>query len=390
MYPITRGKKKVFRFDYYSADNKKKFLQAPSKKILQEKIDKKFKDKGFVKTNSEQVKVSEAQSEFIDIKLANKRAAGKTQQSTIDDYNSFFYNHIFPYFKNKDIRTITKFDVAKFVNELQEKVHKYDDDSGKIIEKKDISSQTLIKIFNHFKNIISYQVDRFKIENNVCKEINYLTDVHIPEKEKEIIDLDVWTLEVMQEVIGNIDNPMIKLIFMILLETAARPSEIRALERENLLFLKSNSLKIDIVKAVKKGKKLGKTKTKKGKRKVDISPSLKDHIVDYLNTLPPLQDKLFLNTVGKYICIEALNKALINALKKMRPEYQKLPIDRKSYAFRHYRATYFAAKGRFKNALELAHYIGDLDINFVNKTYIAPFEQEEIKGEFKENIIWKN
>ena len=78
MYPITRGKKKVFRFDYYSADNKKKFLQAPSKKILQEKIDKRFKDKGFVKTNSEQVKVSEAQSDFINIKLANKRAAGKT------------------------------------------------------------------------------------------------------------------------------------------------------------------------------------------------------------------------------------------------------------------------------------------------------------------------
>ena len=375
MYPITRGKKKVFRFDYYNAENKKRYLQAPSKPLLQIKIKKKFKDKGFVKTNSEQVKVSEAQSDFINIKLANKRAAGKTQQSTIDDYVSFYDNHINPYFKDKDIRTITKFDVAKFVEDLQEK---------------DITSKTLIKIFNHFRNIISYQVDRFKIENNICKEINYLTDVHIPEKEKEIIDLDVWTLEVMQEIIGNIDNPMIKLIFMILLETAARPSEIRGLERENLLFLKSNSLKIDIVKAVKKGKKLGKTKTKKGRRKVDISPSLKDHIVDYLNTLPPLQDKLFLNTVGKYICIEALNKALINALKKMRPEYQKLPIDRKSYAFRHYRATYFAAKGRFKNALELAHYIGDLDINFVNKTYIAPFEQEEIKGEFKENIIWKN
>ena len=375
MYPINRGRKKVFRFDYYSADNKKRFLQAPSKKILQEKIDKRFKDKGFTKTTSDQVKVNEAQSDFINIKLANKRAAGKTQQSTIDNYVSFYNNHIDPYFKDKDIRTITKYDVAKFVEHLQEK---------------DIDSQTLIKIFNHFKNIISYQVDRFKIENNVCKEINYLTDVHVPEKEKETIDLDVWTLEVMQEVICKIDNPMIKLIFMILLETAARPSEIRGLERDHLLFLKSNNLKIDIVNAVKKGKKLGKTKTKKGKRKVDISPSLKDHIIDYLNTLPPLQDKLFLNTVGKYVCIEALNKALINALKKMQPEHQRLPIDRKSYAFRHYRATYFAAKGRFKNALELAHYIGDKDINFVNKTYIAPFEQEEVKGEFKENIIWKN
>jgi len=375
MYPITRGKKKVFRFDYYNAENKKRYLQAPSKPLLQIKINKKFKDKGFVKTKSEQVLVNEAQSDFINIKLANKRAAGKTQQSTIDDYVSFYDNHINPYFKDKDIRTITKFDVAKFVENLQEK---------------DITSKTVIKIFNHFKNIISYQVDRFKIENNICKEINYLTDVHIIEKEQQELNLNKWTLEIMQEIICKIDNPMIKLIFMILLETAARPSEIRALERENLLFLKSNSLKIDIVKAVKKGKKLGKTKTKKGKRKVDISPSLKDYIVDYLNTLPPLQDKLFLNTVGKYICIEALNKALINALKKMRPEYQQLPIPRKSYAFRHYRTTYFAAKGKFKNALELAHYIGDKDINFVNSTYIKPYEQEEVKSEFKENIIWKN
>ena len=53
-----------------------------------------------------------------------------------------------------------------------------------------------------------------KIENNICKEINYLTDVHIVEKEQQELDLNKWTFEIMQEIICKIDNPMIKLIFI--------------------------------------------------------------------------------------------------------------------------------------------------------------------------------
>ena len=375
MYAVNRGSKKVYRFDYYGDDNKKKSIQAPSKKLLQEKIDKLLIGRKFVKTKSVEVIIDEAQFDFVNKKLANKRAAGKTGQGTIDSYESYFENHIGPFFKDRDIRTITKYDVSKFVDHLQ--------------EKNDINSQTLIKIFNHFKNIIAYQVDRFKIENNVFAEnINYLTDIHVPEKEHKTIDLEVWTFEIMQKIVARVDRPMIRLMMMILLETAARPSEIRALERKHLLFLKSNKLKIAIEGAVKKGKILGKTKTKGGRRQVEISPSLKDHIVDYLNTLPNLQDRLFLNGVGKYVCVERIIKGLEGALKKMEPEYQTLPIDRKTYAFRHFRATHWAAKGKFKNALELAFALGDKDINFVNRTYIAPFEQDESTGEFKENIAW--
>ena len=72
----------------------------------------------------------------------------------------------------------------------------------------------------------------------------------------------------------------------------------------------------------------------------------------------------------------------------MRPEYQDFPIKRKAYLFRHYRTTFFAAKGKFNNALELAHFIGDKDINFVNRTYIAPFEHNNKQQKFSENIIW--
>ena len=176
---------------------------------------------------------------------------------------------------------------------------------------------------------------------------------------------------------------------MILLETAARPSEIRALEKKDLLFLKSNALEILLKKAVKRHKEIGKTKTKRGNRVVEISPSLRDKIVDYLNTIDPLQEKLFLNSKGKYICVEQIGRAVDKAFRKMDNGYQENPTHRKAYMFRHYRTTYFAVKGKFKNALELAHYIGNESIEFVDRTYIAPYKGKTSKKEFKENIIWK-
>jgi uncharacterized membrane protein YukC len=36
-------------------------------------------------------------------------------------------------------------------------------------------------------------------------------------------------------------------------------------------------------------------------------------------------------------------------------------------------ATYWAYKGKYKNAIDLAHALGDSDINFVQRTYIKPY-----------------
>ena len=68
-------------------------------------------------------------------------------------------------------------------------------------------------------------------------EKNYLKWIVEEEKDHTELDLDKWTFEVMQSLVYKMHNPLIKLICMILLETAARPSEIRALEKEDLLFL---------------------------------------------------------------------------------------------------------------------------------------------------------
>ena len=372
-YTTNKKGKKIARFAYKKPDGKTAYLQAPSKAALNQKIENTFKERGFIKTHSQEITLNEARDFFVKSHLNYKMSLGKTALSTIDDYGSFYRCHIDPFFKNKDLRLMNKKDVIDFVEHLKEK---------------QLDGKTITKIFNHFKNIVSYSADKGRLDYNVTKDINYLTDIFTTNKKRKKIDLDFWNFEVMQQLIYNIDNPMIKLICMILLETAARPSEVRALERSDLLFMKSNSLQINIDKAVKRHKKVGETKTEQGERIVDISASLKDHITDYVNSLPVLQNKLFINTKAKYICVERIIRAINKAFKKMQPEYQDFPIQRKSYAFRHYRTTYFAAKGKFKNALDLAHYIGDKDINFVNRTYIAPFKNGSSSKEFKETITW--
>lgn len=365
--------KKIARFEYKKPDGSKAFLQAPTKALLNAKIEKKFKERGFIKTHSKELPLDEAKDFFVNSHLNYKRSNGRTSISTIEDYESFYRCHIQPYFKNQDVRLIEKQQVINFIESLKDKK---------------LHGQTIIKIFNHFKNIISYCADKGKLDYNVTKDTNYVADIFSIKKKRKKIDLDFWTFEVMQDLVAKISNKMIKIICMILLETAARPSEIRALHRHNLLFLKSNKLAISIENSVKRHKKLGETKTEQGERIVEISASLKDHIQDYLNTLPDHQDKLFLNSLGKFVCIERIIRDVGKAFSKMQPEYQDFPIKRKSYLFRHYRTTYFAAYNKFSNALELAHYIGDKDINFVNRTYIAPYQHTEKSKEFSENITW--
>ena len=371
-YTTNKKGKKIARFAYKKPDGKTAYLQAPSKAALNQKIENTFKERGFIKTHSQQITLNEARDFFVKSHLNYKMSLGKTALSTIEDYGSFYKCHINPFFKNKDLRLMNKKDVIDFVEHLKEK---------------QLDGKTITKIFNHFKNIVSYSADKGRLDYNVTKDINYLTDIFTANKKRKKIDLDFWNFKVMQQLIYNIDNPMIKLICMILLETAARPSEIRALERSDLLFMKSNSLQITINKAVKRHKKIGYTKTMQGDRIVDISASLKDHITDYVNSLPVLQNKLFINTKAKYICVERIIRALDKAFAKMQPEYQDFPIKRKSYLFRHYRSTYFVYFKRFNNALDLAHYIGDRDINFVNRTYIAT-KNRSSNEEFKETITW--
>tara|TARA_X000000950_G_scaffold30275_1_gene32726 strand:+ start:84 stop:1256 length:1173 start_codon:yes stop_codon:yes gene_type:complete len=382
---IDKGKL-VKRIQYY-INGERKYLQGETKAIRDQKLEVKRKLPGFSfsKNSSKYLNIKTAYEKFA-YSLTEKQKGGGISRGTLKEYESYYDNHIKIYFNDKNLVLLDKKDVIGFVNYLKEKTHIYEE--GKIHQKKSIDFKTLKKIFNFFQRIISYNSRKLYLDRNVAKEMDYLEDVYIPKQKQKMVDLNKWTFEVMQEVVYKIDNPMIRLICMILLETAARPSEIRALDRSVLLFLISNKLQIHIKSAVKYKKKLGDTKTEKGDRIVDISASLKDKIVDYLNTLDPLQDKLFLNSKGKYVCVERIGRAVGKAFSKMQPGYQENPIPRKAYMFRHYRTTYFAAKGKFSDGTQLANYIGDKSIDFVNSTYIKPYRDQSDQKDFKENITW--
>ena len=290
-----------------------------------------------------------------------------------DDYMSFYLNHLITYFSNTDIRLIDKHKVNHFVEYLKGK-----------IRSKQFNSNTARKIFNTMSLILEHQVDIDKLGRNVCDDKNFLKTIIATKKKKAIIDFDEWSLELIANIIEDINRPMVKLMCKIMLETAIRPSECRALDRKSLLF-KSNVPMIRIDKAVKKGKHIGTTKTENGVRTLVISTKLKDLIIDHINTLQDHQDYLFFNNKGKFICVEQIIRGIEGALAKNKVQ---LPIDRKSYFFRHYMATYWAYTKKHKeNAIDLARDLGDKDINFVAENYIKPFKNN---GNAAENIDYQN
>ena len=369
--PVQKNGKRKWRFSYWGVDGKVKYITNDSKSVVENLAKNKMTEVGLFKTSSSQVFLSEANISFMQHQ-EYKRAEGKIAASSIAEYSSFYINHILPFFTNVDIRLIDKHKIFEFIDCLKNK-----------ILQKQIKSGTVRKIFNTLSLIIQHQVDTDKLSKNICKDKDYLKTIITPKKIAKSIDFEDWSLERVANIVSDINRPMVKLICMVMLETACRPSEARALDRKSLLF-KNNIPMIKFDKAVKAKKQLGGTKTVNGNRTMVISTKLKDVLTDYVNSLPSKQNSLFLNNKGKYICIEAIISQLEGSLAK---NMVQLPIDRKSYFFRHYTATYWAYTKKYTNALDLAKALGDKDINFVQDTYIKPFQSN---GDEVQNIDYQN
>ncbi len=369
--PVQKNGKRIWRYSYWGIDGKVKFISHKNKSVLESLAKEKVTEVGVFKTSSSQVFLSEANIAFMQHQKY-KQLENKIQPSTVGEYSSFYINHILPFFKNVDIRTIDKHKVFEFIDYLKNK-----------ILKAQIKSSTARKIFNTLSLIIQHQVDTDKLAKNICKDKDYLVTIVTPKKITKALDFHEWSLERVSNIVSGISNKMIQIICMILLETACRPSEARALDRKSLLF-KGNIPMIRFDKAVKAKKKLGDTKTVNGNRTLVISTALKDVLTDYVNSLPSKQSILFLNSKGKYICIEAIISHLERVLAKNKVQ---LPIDRKSYFFRHFTATYWAYTGKYTNAIDLAKALGDKDINFVQDTYIKPYQSN---GDEVQNIDYQN
>ena len=310
---VKRGKR-IWRFRYYGLDGQVKFISGKTKSAVELLAKEMVEEIGLTKTSSAQIFLSEAWIDFCQ-HCDYKISIGKIDKSTKDDYMSFYLNHLITFFTNTDIRLIDKHKLNDFVEYLK----------GKIRDKQ-FKSNTARKIFNTMSLILEHQVDIDKLGRNVCDDKNFLKTIIATKKKKAIIDFDEWSLELIANIIEDINRPMVKLMCKIMLETAIRPSECRALDRKSLLF-KSNIPMIRIDKAVKKGKHIGTTKTENGVRTLVISTKLKDLIIDHINTLPDHQDYLFFNNKGKFICVEQIIRGIEGALDKNKVQ---LPIDRKS------------------------------------------------------------
>lgn len=362
------GKTK-YRFQYKGADNKIKFITSINKKTLKPLVVKKIEKDGFKIIDFNFWSIEDAHKLWLDRQLYKEKEYGKPSKSCIKDYNSMATYHVLPYFKNQDIRLIDKDLIKDFVTHLE--------------NKKSINAKTLSKIFNVLSAILDYSASQDKIQRNVCKDMNFLSDIVVVEKQQPKLDFNDWTLEKVQQLINHVERDDIKLMFHIMLQTACRPSEIRGLNKSNLKF-KSNVPYISITNAVKRDQSLGSTKTKSGTRDLAISISLKDKILEHLNRLPETQTNLFLNSKGNFMRLETIIRALDRAIKSFGVE---LPIERKSYFFRHYMATYWSFKKKYTDPQDLANALGDKDVNFVNRTYIKPYANTEME---KEKSDWLN
>ena len=362
------GKTK-YRFQYKGADNKIKFITSINKKTLKPLVVKKIEKDGFKIIDFNFWSIEDAHKLWLNRQIYKETVYGKPSKSCIKDYNSMATYHVLPYFKNQDIRLIDKDLIKNFVTHLE--------------NKKSINAKTLSKIFNVLSAILDYSASQDKIQRNVCKDMNFLSDIVVVEKQQPKLDFNDWTLEKVQQLINHVERDDMKLMFHIMLQTACRPSEIRGLNKSNLKF-KSNVPYISITNAVKRDQSLGSTKTKSGTRDLAISISLKDKILEHLNRLPETQTNLFLNSKGNFMRLETIIRALDRAIKSFGVE---LPIERKSYFFRHYMATYWSFKKKYTDPQDLANALGDMDVNFVNRTYIKPYANTEME---KEKSDWLN
>lgn len=388
---FVNGKRR-YRWKYIGDDLKPKAITKNTREDCKKKAQEILEEKGFVKFDSKEVYLNEAKISF-DRRLKYLYREGHIGLGHTKDYNSFYNNHIYPFFNNIDIRTIGNTEVNKFVGYLTDKLFQEcpsckHQNSSKSIEcdecghtltpKLDaLEPKTVKKIFNTLSLILQNQVDppNRKLKSNICKDVNWMGMVKTKRKKLPAIDFEYWTPKKVYGLVEQIERYIVQLVCKILLQTACRPSEVRVLTIKDLInFDPQSNLPpmLNIDKAMKAGtKKVGDTKTINGHRQLVITANLRDEINEYVKTLPKGQEYLFLDKTNSCLRLEAISRGLDKVLAK---NGITLPINRKGYFFRHFTASYWGYKSKYKNAIDLAKALGDKSIDFVSDTYIKPYQ----------------
>lgn len=220
----------------------------------------------------------------------------KCRESTKNGYIGYLNNHILPYFGEKALCNITKFDVEDFVNQLNNTRCKHIKSTNNgIIEEltdKKLSNETINHIIFLCGAIFEYMVDSDVIAKNPVKKVNKM-----PKDTKESVFLTAEECNKLFEV-AKVKNEKLYLVLLTSIVTGMRQGEVLALTWDDIDF---NSNTISVNKTYSKGV-LGKPKTNSSIRTVKISPKLAHLLKEHkLKAKPSNLNLVFSNEAGNYI-----------------------------------------------------------------------------------------
>ena len=220
----------------------------------------------------------------------------KCRESTKNGYIGYLNNHILPYFGEKTLCNITKFDVEDFVNQLNNTRCKHIKSTNNgIIEEltdKKLSNETINHIIFLCGAIFEYMVDSDVIAKNPVKKVSKM-----PKDVKESVFLTAEECNKLFEV-AKVKNENLYLVLLTSIVTGMRQGEVLALTWYDIDF---NSNTISVNKTYSKGV-LGKPKTNSSIRIVKISPKLAHLLKEHkLKAKPSNLNLVFSNEAGNYI-----------------------------------------------------------------------------------------
>ena len=374
----SKGKKQKAHTFTYKENGKKVVVQSPNKQWLEQEAEKILLRIGNINPKNMNVVISIPLSYAWEVysKKCKSRANEPTtsfSETTFKEYSEH-YKHIEKHCGDIDLTKVDVEYIADFVKKID-----------------DLDFEYKKKIFHTFARIYETQVgmaisDPFKV--NVFKTATFFKKEDKPKKKNTgKIDFEEWNFDRIKQIIDTVPFEPYQLMFKLMAETSCRPSEARAAQRKNFHF-KRNIPVFEITNSVDYKKGLAPPKTEAGYRELEISSSLKDKLIDYMNTLPKDQQCIFLNTKGKFHDLKNMITYLDNALESLN---LTLPVEKKTYFFRHWNVSYWCYHNKYTNPSDLAMHMGDLDLKFINTTYIKKYStsKESVKYSEHQNNHYK-
>lgn len=190
---------------------------------------------------------------FKYVKMKNKMNSYRTIETRI-------YNHILPYFKDKNIYEITNFDYLKW---------------QEIIDSKNLSFIYKKDLHICFSTFLNYCKIFYGLKENVASNVGNFRN-----KEFENNIGEIWTLEEYKQFIEQVDDKVYKILFELIFFTGVRLGEALGLYFRDIDFEKSTiSIYKTATRFFKGGKRILNTpKSQKSVRTISIDNKLRDDL----------------------------------------------------------------------------------------------------------------